>query len=126
MPLVPQPAWTDFSEIPGPDPATAHDFQTLAAQELGQMDTGDSAVSTGNALLACSAGDGETAANATGLDLANAAAALSVLEQEADADTLLTELTQAAEQDAALGVLAGDVSVSAGGTPTQFPIIPPG
>lgn len=110
MALIPRPVWDPLPELPGPDPATATQFQQLAAEELGGIEPGLDQAGAGLAEVGSALTDAEHAADQLGLDLAEGAEVLAGMTAEAEADTLETELTQAAEQDAALESAASDTA----------------
>ena len=110
MALIPRPVWAPLPDPPGPDPATATQFQQLAAEELGGIEPGCDQAGAGLAVTAAALTDAESAADQLGLDLAEGAVELAGMTAEAGADTLELELTQAAEQDAALESAATDAA----------------
>ena len=123
MPQIPRPVWEPLPEIPGPDPATATQFQQLAAEELDGIEPGCDQAGAGLADVVSGLTDAESDADQLGLDLAEGATELDGMTSEANADTLETELTQAGEQDAALGVVSDDVAAALG-EPTTTPAAP--
>lgn len=123
MALIPRPTWAPLPDPPGPDPATATQFQQLAAEELGGIEPGCDQAGAGLADTAAALTDAESAADQLGLDLAEGATELEGMTAEADADTLELELTQAAEQDAELGVVSDEVA-EALGEPVVTPTAP--
>ena len=109
MPLIPKPAWEPLPDPPGPDPATATQFQQLAAEELEGIEPGCDQAGLALTATAAALTDAESASDQLGLDLAAGAAELDALTAEANADTLELELTQAAEQDAELGSVGDEL-----------------
>ena len=109
MPLIPRPTWAPLPDPPGPDPATATQFQQLAAEELEGIEPGCDQAGAGLAVTAAALTDAESASDQLGLDLAEGAAELEAMTAEANADTLELELTQAAEQDAELGSVDDEI-----------------
>ena len=107
--MYPRPVWAPLPDPPGPDPATETQFQQLAAEELEGIEPACDQAGAGLAVTAAALTDAESASDQLGLDLAAGAAELDAMTAEANADTLETELTQAAEQDAELGSVDDEI-----------------
>jgi hypothetical protein len=123
VPLIPRPTWQPLPDPPGPDPATATQFQQLAAEELEGIEPASDQAGLALAATAAALTDAESASDQLGLDLAEGAAELDAMTAEANADTLETELAQAAEQDAALGTVSDEVATALG-EPVETPTAP--
>lgn len=120
MALVPRPQWDPLPEPPGPDPATLQEFQILAAGDMPPVEAATDQVGLNLVDVDQSRVESQAAVNVLGLDLAAGAVEFDALDAEATADTLIPELTAAAEQDAALASAGSDVGGlldSGGGTP---------
>ena len=125
MALVPRPDWPPLPDPPEPDPATLQEFEVLAAEGLETVDPAVDAAGVGFADLDAAIPDNEAALELLGVDVAAGAVELDTMRAEADADTLELELAAAADQDAALEVLAADVAVAVGETTEPPPPVPP-
>ena len=119
MALAPRPVWEPLPEPPGPDPALAQEFQLLAAEALGEHDSLDVSLQSGIVNLESEIPPAELALDVLGLDLAAGAVELGGMQLEAAADTLAPELTQAAEQDAAILDAANEAAGEAGEPPAR-------
>jgi hypothetical protein len=123
VPLIPRPVWDPLPDPPGADPASATQFQALAAEELEGIEPACDRAGAGLADTAAALTDAERAADQLGLDLAEGAVELEGMTAEAAADNLVPELEAAAEQDAALGVVSDDVAAALG-EPVETPTPP--
>ena len=109
MALVPRPQWEPLPEPEPPDPAQATEFQALAGEVLEGFEAGLDQVGLDLVDVDQARVEGTAAAETLGLDLAAGAAELGDLQVEAEADTLIPELTAAAAQDAALASAGSEV-----------------
>ena len=102
----------DFDLLPvpaAPTPADYTEFQSLAADLLPADDAALDQAGLDLADVAAATIDGARAMDALGLDLAAGAEELAAMQAEAERDSLVDELTRAAEQDAALENAGQDV-----------------
>jgi hypothetical protein len=126
MALAPRPQWEPLPEPEPPDPATATEFQTLAGEVLEGFEAGLDQVGLDLVDVDQARVEGTAAAETLGLDLAAGASELGDMQLEAEADTLIPELTAAAAQDAALASAGSDVGTLAGETATTAtPVVNP-
>jgi hypothetical protein len=110
--------WEPLPDPPGPDPATATEFQALAAEVLEGFEAGLDQVGLDLVDVDQARVEGTAAAETLGLVLAAGASELGDMQLEAEADTLIPELTAAAAQDAALAAAGSEVGglLDAGGS----------
>lgn len=116
MALVRRPDWPPLSDPAGPDPATLHQFEVLAAIGLATVEPALDAAHSAFACLVAQSEQSAQSVDALGADLAAGAEELGAMRSEAAADTLAPELAAAADQDAALETLTGEVATALGET----------
>lgn len=101
--MVPRPIFDPIPEPAAPEPAGYTEMQTLAADLLPADESALDQAGLDLTAISAAANDGESGMNALGLDLAAGSEEMVAMQAEAEADTLIDELSAAGEQDAALG-----------------------
>jgi len=112
--LAPRPTWEPIPHPPGPDPATAQDFQVLAAGDMGPLEAAVDLVGAGLAAVEVDRVAYQAAITALEIDVVAGAVELGAMRAEAAADTLVDALTRAGQQDGALLTVAGEVATALG------------
>ncbi len=128
MALVPRPEWPLLEDPPGPDPALAQEFQVLAAGDMSPLEAAADLVGAQLVATDAARAASELATEQLGRELASGAVELDDLQAEAAVDNLIAPLTRAAEQDAALLVVAGEAATALGDeqpVPESQPTPPP-
>jgi hypothetical protein len=125
MALVPRPEWLPLEDPPEPDPATLQEFELMAAEDLASVEPALDTMGSDFAAVADQVPADEAVSDQLGADLAAGAEELGAMRSEAEADTLAPELDAAAEQDAALEVLSGEVAIAVGESTEPPPPEPP-
>jgi hypothetical protein len=105
MPLIPRPTWEPLPDPEGPDPATATEFQALADEHLGGLESWDDQASSSLGQMGSDQAAGEAELDAFGIERISSAEQLKNMQDEADKDTLEDEIREAAEQDAEMDSL---------------------
>jgi hypothetical protein len=105
VPLIPRPVWGPLPEPPGADPATATEFQALADEHLGGLESWDDQAGSSLTEMGAAQADGERELDAFGLERIASAEQLKSMQDEADQDTLEDEIREAGEMDAEMDSL---------------------
>jgi hypothetical protein len=121
MALVRRPEWPPLPNPPDPDPATLHEFEELAASDLGTFDSAADALGVGLAETYAQLPASEAATDQLGVDLAAGAVELDAMRRQAEADTLAPELAAAGDQDAAIYQTGVELATRTGEPPPEPP-----
>lgn len=119
MPLTPRPDWEPLPDPPGLDLAQEHEFEALATEDMAGIEDAADQAGLDLAGVESSRLDAEAATLQLGLDWASGAEEIAAQKAAADADTLVTELGAAADQDANLDALTVEF-----GDPHELPADP--
>ena len=105
MPLVARPTGDPLPEPPGPDPATASEFQALADEHLGGLESWDEQAGSSLVEMGSAQAAGEHDLDIFGLERLASAEQLKSMDDEAAQDTLEDEIREAGEMDAEMDSL---------------------
>lgn len=117
--MVRRPNLDPIPEPPGIDPATATEFQTLAAADLPGIEAAADQAGLDLAYTAEALTGAERAMDELGLDLAAGVEELEAMQTEAAVDTLLPQLQAATDQDLALQGASNEAAEAGGELPAE-------